>query len=74
MVELLLILIIGDIFDEEYKGIMVDDFFLNLELGLFDGGGGVLGYVGIREWWKELNLLLIVEVYFDVDDLEWLFD
>lgn len=74
MAELLSTLIIGDIPDEEYKGTMVDDLSLNLELGSLDGGGGVLGHAGIREWRKESNLPLIAEVYFDVDDSERLLD
>jgi len=74
MAELLSTLIIGDIPDEEYKGNIVDDLSLNLELGSLDGEGNVLGHAGIREWRQESELPLIAEIFFDVADSEQLLD
>lgn len=74
MAELLSTLIIGDIPDKEYKGSMVDDPSLNLQLGSLDGAGGVLGYAGIREWRQVSDLPLIAEDSFDVADYEQLLD
>ena len=67
-------LIIGDIPDEEFKGSIIDDLSLNLELGSLDGKGNVLGHAGIREWRQESELPLIAEIFFDVADSEHLLD
>ena len=74
MAELLSTLIISDIPDEEYKGNIVDDLYLNLELGSLDGGGNVLGHASIREWRQESDIPLIAEIFIDVADSEQLLD
>ena len=70
IVELLTALIIADVPDKKYKGNMIDDLSLDLEIGSVDGSGGVLGNAGVMKWRKDSRIPLIGKIYLDEADSE----
>jgi hypothetical protein len=74
MADLLSTLIISDLPDEKYKGNIIDDLSLELEIGSLDGTGGVLGNAGVMKWRQGSDIPLIGKVYLDEADSERLFD
>ena len=74
MADLLSTLIIGDLPDAKYKGNMVDDLSLELEITTGDGSGGRLGGANISKWRRDSGMPLIGKVFLDEADTERLLD
>ena len=74
MADLLSTLIIGDLPDVKYKGNMVDDLSLELEITTGDGSGGRLGNANISKWRRDSGIPLIGKVLLDEADTERLLD
>lgn len=74
MADMLSTLIIGDMPDEKYKGNMIDDLSLELEIITGDGTGGRLGAANVLKWRKDSDIPLIGKVFLDEADTERLFD
>ena len=74
MADLLSTLIISDMPDEKYKGNIIDDLSLELEIGSLDGTGGYLGNAGVMKWRQGSDIPLIGKVYLDGADSERLLD
>ena len=74
MADLLSTLIIGDLPDAKYKGNMIDDLSLELEITTGDGSGGHLGSAFISKWRKDSDIPLIGKVLLDEADTERLFN
>ena len=74
MADLLSTLIIGDLPDVKYKGNMVDDLYLELEITTGDGSGGRLGNAIISKWRRDSGIPLIGKVLLDEADTERLLD
>jgi len=74
MADLLSTLIIGDLPDAKYKGNMVDDLSLELEITTGDGSGGRLGSANISKWRRDSGIPLIGKVLLDEADTERLLD
>ena len=74
MADLLSTLIIGDLPDVKYKGNMVDDLSLELEITTGDGSGGRLGNANISKWRRDSGIPLIGKILLDEADTERLLD
>ena len=59
MADLLSTLIISDMPDEKYKGNIIDDLSLELEIGSLDGTGGALGNAFVMKWRQGSDIPLI---------------
>ena len=74
MADLLSTLIIGDLPDAKYKGNMIDDLSLELEITIGDGSWGRLGSAFISKWRQDSDIPLIGKVLLDEADTERLFN
>ena len=74
MSELLSTLIIADIPDEKYKGNVIDDIYMNLQMGDLDGKGKIVGSASVQKWRKDSDQPLAALIYLDNADAQRLLD